>query len=347
MTDDSDYNEHLKRGAEYEARIKQENLDQYEEAITMIRDHCLESGLLLDNSCFDYTTSVGVTVRYPNILSILCPELIIDKEGLTDISTLDVKYKRRFKPGYLQSDEYIIMAHPYFRRGCWTNSGFHIEFLGAFWTLNVPNISRYIALDKDCVRIDVDGPEYSEFDRWYASPFSKQIETISDGGGKYRPPLDIKPGWAAMLFADVYCLDIKWVTTDRVKVFYAEEIKNETAKIEFKGEICYPARYIHSEYDLQKKCFTHFDGAIHLYNEGDYLKRRDSDLDYNSKNNYKIKGSSQKLFKINGGIDVDTWVKLTSLFLAHNPLVFEYFDGAYPEEISSVLNTIKANNLNP
>ena len=82
---------------------------------------------------------------------------------------------------------------------------------------------------------------------------------------------------------------------------------------------------------------------MHLYTEDEYFARRDSDFNYNSKNNTQIKTDSEKLFKMNGEILVDTWVEFTSQFLTGNPLVFEYFEGYYPENISEMLEAVRKN----
>jgi hypothetical protein len=101
-------------------------------------------------------------------------------------------------------------------------------------------------------------------------------------------------------------------------------------------------RYLHAEYDLSLGTFRHVDGAIHYYTEQEYYSRRDSDLNYNAKNSHHIKPASQKLFKMNGSISINTWIEFASHFLAGNPLVFEYFEGTYPPHILELLSKIRA-----
>jgi hypothetical protein len=80
--------------------------------------------------------------------------------------------------------------------------------------------------------------------------------------------------------------------------------------------------------------FRHFDGAVHYYTEDEYLNRRDSDFNFNTKSLLCIKPYSEKLFKFNGNISVDMWVEFCSHFYAANPLVIEYFSGSYPEYVN-------------
>ena len=83
--------------------------------------------------------------------------------------------------------------------------------------------------------------------------------------------------------------------------------------------------------------FRHFDGAIHFYTSNEYYQRRDSDFNYNNKNNAKLKASSIKLFKVNGEIDIADWMELTSQYLTGDPLVFEYFEGSFPKYLQKII----------
>ena len=160
---------------------------------------------------------------------------------------------------------------------------------------------------------------------------------INDGITKLRPPLDLGEYDISFFFKEAYSLDIKWDSKDGVKTFQSEEFKTEKVKVSFEGKDYYPVRYIHAEFDLKKNNFRHFDGAIHLYTEEEYFRRRDSDFNYNAKNQSHIKTKSLKLFKMNGEINVKTWVEFSSHFCTGNPLIIEYFEGEYPENIKKLI----------
>jgi hypothetical protein len=182
-----------------------------------------------------------------------------------------------------------------------------------------------------------------ELDTWYGAQFRNEISAIRDGVSKLRPPVDLDDFTNSFLFADAYSLDIKWETKDGIKSFQAEEFKTDKNKISKNGQDFFPVRYIHAEFDLGKNAFRHFDGAVHFYTAHEYYRRRESDFNYNSKNSFKIKTASEKLFKMNGNISVDTWIEFSSHFFAGNPLVIEYFEGKYPDRITEILDAIQKN----
>lgn len=329
----------------YLQHLRQEEVEELTKSADIIeafKEFTSQRGLKLIEENFKYIRTIGVVAVYPNLLSYLNPAIINDKEGLLDYKALCESFERkRFIPGYLSAENYKVMAHPYFRRGFNGVNNFAPRFVELFWAFNSPDIQTYISLDFDRVRIDTSEFEYREFDTWFGAKFDRNIEAISDGIVQLRPPLDLERRHISFIFADVYSLDIKWATKGNIKSFQLEEFKDETIKITKNDTEYYPVRYIHAEYDVSLKQFRHFDGAIHFYTEDEYFQRRDSDFNYNAKNP-QIKTLSQKLFKMNGIISVDTWIDFTSHFLTSNPLVFEYFEGKYPERIQEILEKIRS-----
>jgi hypothetical protein len=267
--------------------------------------------------------------------------LVNDKEGLLDFKSLYLIFgKKRFFDGYLWGDNFMLMAHHYFRRGYHEANTYAPSFIEIFWNHKNDNIDTYISLDADRVRININDSLPEELDRWYGAGFDRNIESIPDGIVKLRPRMDIND-FLDSSFSSAYALDIKWTTKDRIKSFQAEEFKTENIKISKNSIEYYPVRYIHAEYDLDKKYFRHFDGAIHFYTETEYYSRRDSNFNYNNKSQSHIKPLSQKLFKMNGQISIETWVELSSHFFTGNPLIFEYFEGKYPNHIEKMLEEVR------
>jgi hypothetical protein len=237
------------------------------------------------------------------------------------------------------------MAHPYYRRGMHPVNNWAPRFIDLFWRFNGPGIERFIALDEDRVRIDVDGLGYFEADTWYGAPFEEDIRRIKPGVAKLRPPLDIEPRLVSFFFANAYCLDIKWSESDGIKSFQALEMKTEDIRIEFGGLHYLPARYLHAEFDLAANCFRHFDGAIQLFTEEEYFQRRESDFNMTMKNPAHVKARSRKVFKINGSLRTEDWVEFCCHFFSANPLTFEYFSGEYPKHVTEALERIRARAL--
>src|SRR5690606_36234113 len=108
-----------------------------------------------------------------------------------------------------------------YRRAMSQNANWAPRFIELFWRFNSPNVTKYIALDDDRVRVNVDDSLYIEADTWYGAPFNDDVRTIKPGVSKLRPPLDLSPALIELFFANVYCLDIKWAESADVKTFQA------------------------------------------------------------------------------------------------------------------------------
>lgn len=321
---------------------EKEELAKNAELISSFKKHMTRKGVSLTKENFKYLQTIGIVATYPNIISYLHPNLKSDKEGLLAFDNLCGCFeKRHFIDGYLYGENFMLMAHPYFRRGFHGINNYAPRFIELFWSYNNPDIQSYISLDTNRVRINVDNSIYMERDTWYGAQFNRDIEAVPDGNVKLRPPMDIEKHLISFFFRDAYSLDIKWTTKDNIKSFQAEEFKTEDIKLSKDGKEYYPVRYIHAEYDLENKYFRHFDGALHFYTEAEYFSRRDSDFNHNSKNKAHIKTLSQKLFKMNGVVSTDTWIEFSSHFLTGNPLVFEYFEGNYPVHINDMLGKVR------
>ncbi|HCD9233867.1 TPA: hypothetical protein NEG48_000836 [Elizabethkingia anophelis] len=321
---------------------EKEELEKHSSEISAFKEFMKKKGIELTDSNFNFYRTTGIIASYPNIVGLLHGSLVNDKEGLMNFDDLSKNFmKKPFMNGYLYGENFMLMANSYFRRGFYEMNNYAPRFIDHFWDNTNPDIDAYISLDMNRVRINVNDLAYMEFDTWYGAQFNSKIDLIPDGIVKLRPPLDIESFDTSSIFNNAYSLDIKWATKDNIKSFQAEEFKTEEVKIEKNGIEYYPVRYIHAEYDIEKGYFRHFDGAIHFYTESEYYNRRDSDFNYNNKNQGHIKTLSQKLFKMNGIVDISTWIKFSSHFFTGNPLVFEYFEGKYPDNINEILEKIK------
>jgi competence transcription factor ComK len=281
--------------------IRQEQQEQANNRITIdhFKQYVSKLGISITDDCIRYITPIGIVVTYPDILSFLLPELHEDKEGLYSWTALNSVLEKRQTDGSLFHKQYMVMAHLYFRRGLYSNNNYAPSFINRFWNQKKENNDSFIALDKDRVRINVSDIMYVEMDTWYGSKFLKNINEIKDGLVKIRPPIGFVPHFYEFFFHSNYSLDIYWSSYENVKEFQLEEFKDQAITIEHKGKIYHPARYIHSEFDIRTKTVRHFAGAIHLYNEDEYMRRKDSDISYNKKNDTMIKPKSVKLFKFN------------------------------------------------
>lgn len=324
-------------------RYSRERLEAAADLIARFTRLAAARGMSLSSESFEYCQKIGIVAKARGIANALMGQISSERDGLFPFDEI----ANRFPPGVhsegcFVGPEFILMASSTFRRGMYPTNNWAPRFIELFWGFNDPRVRKYIALDEDRVRIDVDGGRFIERDTWYGAPFNKDIASIESGIAKLRPPLDIESRYISSLFADVYCLDIKWSDAPGVKNFQALEMKTENIKINVADRIYFPARYMHAEFDIANNCFRHFDGAIQYFTEEEYFFRRDCDFNVTIKNLAHIKARSSKVFKINGPLNVDDWVQFCSHFCVGNPLMFEYFGGEYPKHVIEQLSRLRS-----
>lgn len=311
--------------------------------ISSFKTLCSKKGIELTDENFDYHYTIGIVATHPGILFALYPDIIPDKEGLLSLNFLRSRFSSNpFSHGCFYDTNCIVLVHPYFRRNYYAFSNYAPRFIEKFWNLNNPKIEPLIALDTNRVRINVDNSAYRELDTWFGPKFKKDIISIPDGHVKLRPPLDLIEQDIGFFFADNFSLQINWKERNGFKVFEAEEYKSESLTIYRNGNLFYPVRYVHAEFDISTGAFSHFDGAIHFYSEDEYLKKKDADMNYDSKNTAQIKAPSEKLFKMNGTISIETWMEFVAHFFSGNPLILEYFDGVLPPHILDIVEKLRS-----
>ncbi|UUC49150.1 hypothetical protein NOX82_25200 [Pseudomonas citronellolis] len=339
-----EYDEMMKRYVAGLEKHAYERLAQATDLIAKFTTLAASSGIALDAQSFQYIQTIGIIAKAPGIARALLGPIKAERDGLLSFDDI----ASRFAPshdGCFSGADFVLMAHPCYRRGMHPVNNWAPRFIDLFWQFDGPRTEKYIAIDEDRVRIDVGGPGYFEADTWYGPPFNEDVRDIKSGTVKLRPPPDIEPRHVSFFFAGAYCLDIKWSESNGIKSFQALEIKEEDIQIEVNGQHYFPARYLHAEFDVAANCFRHFDGAIQYFTEEEYFQRRDSDFNMTMKNSVHIKARSIKVFKINGPMSTKDWVEFCCHFYAANPLTYEYFSGAYPEHVTETLERLKANAL--
>ncbi|MBL4585640.1 MAG: hypothetical protein JKX84_01080 [Flavobacteriales bacterium] len=199
------------RQREYFQRMKETETKKLAEnagLIQLFKQACIEKGITLSDENFEYIQPIGIVACYPNIVEKLCPQLSKDKEGLLDFGFLSNQFEKQpFLSGYFYADNFILMAHSYFRRSLHPNSNFAPLFVDCFWGINQPNIDSYIALDYNRVRINVDNSAYKEFDTWFGAKFNRKVTEIDDGTVKLRPPSEFDDDDISFFCADAYSLE--------------------------------------------------------------------------------------------------------------------------------------------
>ncbi|AZD33596.1 hypothetical protein C4K22_0831 [Pseudomonas chlororaphis subsp. aurantiaca] len=338
--------EHDEMMARYFADMEKQSRKRLAEAtdlITKFTALAASKGVILGAKSFEYTQTIGIVAKAQGIARTLLGPIRAERDGLLPFNEIANRLPLSLHyEGCFAGLDFILMAHPWYRRGMHPVNNWAPRFIERFWRFDGPGIEKYIALDENRVRIDVSGLGYFEADTWYGAPFDEDIRNIKTGIAKLRPPLDLDSRHISFFFADVYCLDIKWSELNGIKSFQALEMKTEDIRIEVEGQHYFPARYLHAEFDLAANCFRHFDGAIQLFTEEEYFQRRDSDFNMTMKNPAHIKARSSKLFKINGPLKTEDWVDFCCHFYTANPLTFEYFSGEYPKHVTEIIERIRA-----
>lgn len=343
MTTASELEEIMARHALHMAEEAQSELKKAAPQIERFTAIAASRGIVLNATSFEYVQTIGVVAKAPGLAKTLIGPIQTERDELIAYSEIVKKLQPSpFQAGCFVGKDYMLLAHPFYRRKMRPDANWAPRFVELLWAFDAPGVQKYIAIDEDRVRINVDNSTYIEEDTWHGAPFNEDIRAIKPGTVKLRPPQDLDPTYISSLFADAYCLDIKWSEADGVKTFVSLEMKTEKVQLELDGNIYFPARYMHAEFDISANCFRHFDGAVQLFLVDEYLQRRESDFNMNAKTTDHIKARSKKLFKLNGPINVKSWVELCCQFYTANPLTIEYFSKAYPSHINDTLAKIRA-----
>ncbi|HEX7358791.1 MAG TPA: hypothetical protein VF270_13845, partial [Ignavibacteriaceae bacterium] len=126
---------------------EKEKLVNNADTISSFKKFMAQKGVMLTDENFKYFQTIGIVATFPNIVSYLHPGLVNDKEGLLNFKNLCQYFERkRFLNGYLFGDNFMLMAHPYFRRGFHRANNYGPRFVELFWNYDNPNIDTYISL---------------------------------------------------------------------------------------------------------------------------------------------------------------------------------------------------------
>lgn len=116
-------------------------------------------------------------------------------------------------------------------------------------------------------------------------------------------------------------VQVMWSARDGEKTVQIEEIQTispESSKPEYK------TRYIHAIWNTAAKSFVHFDGAIKYYSASQYALRWNASL---KARDHQLSEKKEKLFRLDGDVDLKVWCNFTALFFRWNWLVEEYLCG--------------------
>ncbi len=267
------------------------------------------------NSDLKFFFEGAVNCYCPDILKLIFPDLLneIDKDGLVKIQsileTFDYIGKGVFKHKHLP---FSIFVHKYFRRSMSRHNNFHWSFLDELLSTHKDvNLVIKIKVDIDIIGFSPSLRPIEELDYWYGPLFYNDISNIKLGITHHES------NETQRIKFNLIRTEFHWKQDDHEKTFESEELTNSPAP-GIEGNK-YGCRYTHAIYDLTSKSFKHFDGAIRSYDEEMMLERLDKKFLESGRNTVY-----EKLFRIDGSIQVSVWKSLLNKYYQGNPLIQEY-----------------------
>lgn len=248
-----------------------------------------------------------------------------DKDGLISISDILTDFTYNGDGIFCsKNSDYAVLAHQFFRKRLSIHNSCCNLFLNELIQSNNHDWNAKIRIDKNMLGWKHGVKRSIELEYWYGPKFNGDVSKIQKGVARHKSSED------EALYSLIDSTDFSWYYDNQSHTFECEEITTQPS-VGVSDEH-YGFRYIHSIYEHGKQAIVHFDAAIKLYNEEEYVKRLDQSLDKVDKNI-----PYTKLFRIDGQLAVSDWKRLCVLFMQGNPLISEYFGvKQFPEKNDEV-----------
>ena len=252
---------------------------------------------------------------YKNIIEEYYPEIVekFDKNSLLPV-TIDMNLR---ECGIFYK-EHILLYHPYFRRVHSKLNNFNTDFIQNFVEVRKKDatLDMRIMIDPDLLGFVDTFHGYMELDYWHGPKLmGRDFSSLKDGVTVHGRGVTVE-GWSQILKTEFYTY-----TQDNVKTIQIEEVRDEPVKVVYEGNDVFASKYVHAQYDLNKKAFIHLGGAIRVYTVKSYEERKY--LEINKLKNGPI--NRIKLFLIQSELNYDDWIKLVHFFFRNNPHIPEFF----------------------
>jgi hypothetical protein len=232
--------------------------------------------------------------------------LILDDE--LELVELGVRYKH-----------IVLYYHPFFRRGFGgsLNNPFLSNFRDLYNKAKSTNSFR-IKIDPDIYLPESNCTPYIkfEFDTWYGPGFSESRLADPYYVGFTKLGRNINS-----LFYHNNNLEetqFYWKYKDGVKTFESEELLdiNKPQTPDY-----FLTRYSHAEWNISEKNIQHFDGAVKVYSQSEYMQRRPQNMPEILKVEKYF-----KMFRIDGTTILKDWIESLGYYYWQNEMLIEYFD---------------------
>jgi hypothetical protein len=253
----------------------------------------------------------AVTLIDIGIVGKVFPEILNEShDGLYPLKML-----QPVLPGVYKKGDFLIFAHPYFRRNLSRINTLNAAFLSRLEGLKDTELDVKIAIDLDMIGLCGTQRESREYQYWWGPSFDNNLSNIQNGVARFENENYDE------LMSNIRQTEFSWYTQDERKTFECEEI-TDIPNIVSNGEEYYGCRFTHSMLDSETRLPYHLDGAIRAYTDEKMLTRLDVSLVQTERDTVYT-----KIWRIDNQIQIEIWKELITHYYRDNHLVGEYFGG--------------------
>jgi hypothetical protein len=257
----------------------------------------------------------GVAFIETGLVARLAPKLISqqDKDGLIPLELLTPT-----GPGAFQIGDFVIFAHPFFRRSCSRLNSLNSPFFLQIQKMAKSGIPVNIALDSDMVGIASAYRPRVELEYWWGPKFTDDLASIPVGVTHHEA------NEIERISHGIKATEFWWQSRGGQHILEAEELRDIPSTFEEGDQ--YTFRYVHAIVQEASGQLLHFDGAVRSYTKEQMVKRLELNIsDSDRKTKYT------KLWRLDNPLPISDWKSLLSNYFRDNHLVAEYL-GATPEK---------------
>ena len=297
----------VKRKKNYVERLKSIDPKIFEILRDMTKEH-------LADEIQEYLTGTAFIVS-PNLARKVGKDIfkLADDDGLVDLKHLD-----QIQTGMYRLNEFVIFAHPYFRRGFNRINNFASPLTDALLDLHLDyNAEAKILLDPHAVGLaELATIIPQEFEHDYGPPFCKVIKSYDTEVTRKFIRDDQR------VVGEPCCMEFGLKMSKGERKFSAEDLYEppDTGS----GSALVTTRLVHSVIDQDGEKFFHIDGSFLEYTKDQYDRRLKSDI-----KNYGRDSKETKFWYVyseDGINSIPLWKQLVSFHFSKNSMVREYFD---------------------
>ena len=221
--------------------------------------------------------------------------------------------------GILINKEILVLFHPFLRRAFQKPNAFNKQLIDKLRAIKRKerNLKISFLVVPTEISLKAEFKESFEFDFAWGPKMPKNLNELQLGVTKYLFNEKEKT------LENINETDFWW-HKKRPTLFALEieEIRDKTRYIPYGSNKYYPNRYLHLQFDSNKRKIIHLDCALRIYSETDFDNRlNQNDISKAGKLSDRI-----KLFRIDGELDPKEAFEIAMLFFHNNPDVRRYLE---------------------